>query len=95
MVCVMPPPHQLPPVDETTMLLILREILWNSEDFRPRVPAHKIDPGHRLVEDLGADSVAIMDLALGLEARLGRAVDEAELALLSTVGAIARKLAGG
>ncbi|GEM_PF-3974107 len=70
---------------------LIQEILTTAEGFRPRVLP--VVPEHRLVEDLGLDSVALMDLAVGLEARLGRAVDESELLDLGTVGAIACRLA--
>jgi acyl carrier protein len=69
-------------------------VLGACEDFRPRLPAAAIRAEHRLVEDLGVDSVTLLDLAVGLEARLGRAVDEAALARLSTVGDVARHLEG-
>lgn len=79
---------------ESAILGQIREIFAACDDFRPRIPPVEIISEHRLVEDLGVDSVALLDLATGLEARLGRAVDEAQLAELGTVGAIAASLAG-
>lgn len=76
-----------------TILTHLRAVLASMDDFRPRIPPERLLPEHRLLEDLGVDSVALLDLAVGLEARLGRAVDETELAELATVGAIARHYA--
>ncbi len=75
------------------ILTHLREILASMDDFRPRIAPAEIRPEHRLIEDLGVDSVALLDLAVGLETRLGRAVDETELAGLATVGAIAHHFA--
>lgn len=76
-----------------TILNHLREILASMDDFRSRIPPDRILPEHRLLEDLGVDSVALLDLAVGLESHLGRTVDETELASLATVGAIARHFA--
>lgn len=67
----------------------VRAVLAGCEDFRPRLAPASLGAAHRLVEDLGVDSVALMDLAMGLEARLGVALDESELLDLGTVGAIA------
>lgn len=78
-----------------TLLQHLREILASLDDFRPRIPPEQLMPEHRLVEDLGVDSVALLDVAVGLEACLGRAVDETELARLATLGAIAQHFATG
>lgn len=77
-------------MDTDRYVALIQDVLTTVEGFRPLVLPLK--PEHRLVEDLGVDSVALMDLAMGLEARLGRAVDESELLELATVGAIARKL---
>ncbi len=71
---------------------LVAEVLASCEDFRPRVA--EIQAAHRLVADLGVDSVALLDLATGLEAKLGRAVDEADLARLGTIGDVARFLLG-
>jgi acyl carrier protein len=68
-----------------TMLDVLREALGACEGFSPRIALADLNPVHRLVEDIGLDSVALLDLAMGLESRLGRAVDEADLARLKTV----------
>lgn len=79
---------------ETEVLIHLRELMSGLEGFHPLVAAEAIAPEHRLVEDLGVDSVALLDVAMGLEARLGVAIDESELVRLGTVGAIASHLAG-
>lgn len=77
----------------STILTHLRAILAAMDDFHSRIPLESLQPEHRLVEDLGIDSVALLDLAVGLETHLGRAVDETELAGLSTLGAIAAHFA--
>ncbi|MBM3267956.1 MAG: acyl carrier protein [Candidatus Sericytochromatia bacterium] len=81
-------------LDYEALVTAVAEVLGACEDFRPRIPPVAIRAGHRLVADLGVDSVALLDLALGLEARLGRPVDEADLAVLETVGDVARHLEG-
>lgn len=43
-------------------------------------------PGLRLVEDLGADSLEILEIALSLNDRLGIDLPEAELGRIQTVG---------
>lgn len=71
------------------VLDVIREALGACEGFSPRVSLTDLSLGHRLVEDLGLDSVALLDLAMGLESRLGRAVDEADLGRFKTVGEVA------
>jgi acyl carrier protein len=81
-------------VQYMAILDAIREILGSCDDFRPRVKPAEIAAGHRLIEDLGIDSVALLDLATGLEACFGLAVDEADIARLGTVGAVAASLGG-
>jgi acyl carrier protein len=45
----------------------------------------KVAPDDRLVEDLGAESVDVVNLLAAVESRFGIAVDEAELADVRTV----------
>lgn len=80
-------------MDPDRFIVLIQEVLATSEGFRPLVLP--LASEHHLVKDLGVDSVALMDLAMGLEMRLGRSVDESELLELGTVGAIARRLAEG
>ena len=77
-------------MDKDRVVALIQEVLTTTEGFRPLVLP--ITAEHHLVKDLGVDSVALMDLAMGLESRLGRSVDESELMELGTVGAIARHL---
>lgn len=71
------------------LLDVIREALGACEGFSPRVPLTDLAPDHRLIEDVGLDSVALLDLAMGLESLLGRAVDEADLGRFKTVGEVA------
>ncbi len=73
---------------------IVREALGACDGFCHRIPLADLAPDHRLVEDLGLDSVALLDLAMGLESRLGRAVDEADLAGLRTIADLTAFLGG-
>lgn len=74
-------------------LALLRQLFAELDGFKTLMSPESIRPEHRLVEDLGVDSVALLDVVYGLEARLGVAIDESELAALGTVGAIADRLA--
>lgn len=78
-----------PPPPDKAMLDLIRDALAACEGFRPRVAPADLAGEHRLAEDIGLDSVALLDLAMGLESRLGRAVDEADLAGLRTVADLA------
>ena len=70
----------------------IREALTELEDFRTLIVPAEVQPEHRLVEDLGLDSVSLLDLTVGLERRIGRAIDESTLVELRTLAAIARHL---
>lgn len=74
---------------DAALLDVIRDALGACDGFRPRISPPALTPDHRLVEDIGLDSVALLDLAMGLESRLGRAVDEADLARQKTVGDLA------
>lgn len=78
---------------EADVFEAIRRVLAGLEDFSPLVPPEDLTPDHRLVEDLGVDSVALLDLAMGLEAELGVAIDESALVTHASLGAIARALA--
>jgi len=95
------PPRPTPPtppsrpiaLTRAQIIGLIREILGECEDFQPWIAPGAVIGEHRIAEDLGVDSVALLDLVAGLESRLGRAVDESALVRLSTVGAIAEYLA--
>lgn len=79
-------------MSQETIVQQIREALGELEGFRTLIVPAEVQPAHRLVEDLGLDSVSLLDLTLGLERRIGKAIDESELVELRTVGAIARHL---
>ncbi|MCL2542314.1 MAG: acyl carrier protein [Nocardioidaceae bacterium] len=51
--------------------------------------ADTIEPAQRLVEDLGVDSLAMIEIVIGVEQQLGVAVPDDEVAGLTTVTGLA------
>ncbi|MDO7867134.1 acyl carrier protein [Nocardioides jiangxiensis] len=49
------------------------------------VPADTIDPTARLVDDLGVDSLSLVELVLGVEEHFGVRISDAEVARISTL----------
>lgn len=60
------------------LLDAIREAPGACGGFSPRMAVADLTADHRLIEDLGLDSVALLDL-VGLESRLGR--DTASIAI--------------
>jgi len=54
--------------------------------------ADQVTPEARLAEDLGADSLASVELVMALEEATGVAIDDSELPNLKTVGDIVNYL---
>lgn len=57
-----------------------------------RIPADKITPASRIKEDLGADSLDILQLLMTIEEELGITIPDEALAAFSTVSDIATYL---
>ena len=53
-----------------------------------KVPAERVVPSARLVDDLNVDSLFITQLAMGLEDEFGIEVDDANLPGLTTVQSV-------
>ncbi|MCP9884374.1 acyl carrier protein [Synechococcus sp. ATX 2A4] len=52
------------------------------------VPPERVTADARFVEDLGLDSLAMLELMMDAEDRFGIKIDDADLANLTTVGAL-------
>ena len=55
-----------------------------------KVPAEKVTPDARLVEDLGADSANVMVLIMDLEDTFNMTVDDTAITTLRTVGDVVK-----
>lgn len=53
-----------------------------------RIPADRITPASRIKEDLGADSLDILQLLMTIEEEMGITIPDEELASFRTVGDI-------
>ena len=54
------------------------------------VNADQINPGAKFIEDLGADSLDIVELIMALEEEFGTEIPDEEAEKLQTVGAVAK-----
>ena len=54
------------------------------------VNADQINPGAKFIEDLGADSLAIVELIMALEEEFGTEIPDEEAEKLQTVGDVAK-----
>lgn len=57
-----------------------------------RIPAEKVTPASRIKDDLGADSLDILQLLMTIEEELGITIPDEALADFSTVGDITKYL---
>jgi acyl carrier protein len=65
----------------------VRQIIVDHFKARHVDPA-RVAPEARLVEDLGADSLDLVEIVFALEDHFGREIDEADIELAVTVGDI-------
>ena len=54
------------------------------------VNADQINPGAKFIEDLGADSLDIVELIMALEEEFGTEIPDEEAEILQTVGDVAK-----
>jgi acyl carrier protein len=59
------------------------------------VPADAIRPEARLIEDLGLDSLDLVDMVVEMESTLGRRITNDELKAIRTVGGVVGLLEAG
>lgn len=56
------------------------------------IPASKITPESKIVDDLGADSLDVVELLMTLEDETGKTIPDDEVAKIKTVGQIVEVL---
>lgn len=56
------------------------------------IPASRITPESKIVEDLGADSLDVVELLMTLEDETGKTIPDDEVAKIKTVGEIVEVL---
>ena len=57
------------------------------------VPVAAVEPASRLVDDLGIDSLSLVELLTGVEEHLGVRISDADVARLGTVDDVVRIIA--
>ena len=56
------------------------------------IPTSKITPESRIIDDLGADSLDVVELLMTLEDETGKTIPDEEVAKIKTVGEIVEVL---
>ena len=56
------------------------------------IPREKITANSRIIEDLGADSLDVVELIMNIEEEYGVSISDAEAAKMSTVGDVFKVL---
>lgn len=70
----------------------VHDILWDAAAEHSGKSRDEIRPESRLIEDLGSDSLGVVELAMALEERLGLSIPDESWEGATTMGAIEETL---